>query len=49
MRVLAAHYGEHAGDHWSVDELLSLARLAQVNGPEPTSASALELRRELER
>lgn len=27
-RVLAAHYGDHAGDHWSVDELLGLVRSA---------------------
>src|SRR6185369_2309496 len=45
-RVLAAHYGEHAGDHWSVDELLRLARLAKVTGPETRKASELELRRE---
>jgi len=25
-RILAAKYGEHADDQWSVDELLSLAR-----------------------
>jgi len=24
--VLAGHYGTHADDHWSVDEVLSLAR-----------------------
>jgi hypothetical protein len=27
-RVVAAHYGEHADDQWSVDDLLALARLA---------------------
>ena len=51
-RVLAAHYGEHAGDHWSVDELLRLARWAKVTGPETSKtpqASELELRRELGR
>jgi len=50
--VLAAHYGEHAGDHWSVDELLRLARWAKVTGPETSKtpqASELELRRELGR
>ena len=45
-RVLAAHYGEHAGDHWSVDELLKLARLAKVTEPETPEASELELRRD---
>ncbi len=25
-QILAASYGEHAADHWSVDELLALAR-----------------------
>jgi peroxiredoxin len=27
-RILAAKYGEHAADHWSVDDLLALARNA---------------------
>lgn len=27
-RVLAAHYGQHLGDHWSVDDLLDLVRAA---------------------
>jgi peroxiredoxin len=27
-RVLAAHYGEHVDDHWSVDDVLTLAREA---------------------
>jgi len=47
--VLAAHYGEHAGDHWSVDELLRLARCAKGTGPETAMASELELRREVGR
>jgi hypothetical protein len=46
-RVLAAHYGEHAGDHWSVDELLRLARWAKLTGPETPQASELERPREL--
>jgi hypothetical protein len=25
-RVVAAHYGRHADDHWEVDEVLRLAR-----------------------
>ena len=28
-RVIAAKYGEHAADHWSVDELLALAELSR--------------------
>ena len=41
-RVLALHYGEHAGDHWSVDELLALASSSDVAASEMASASALE-------
>jgi len=33
-RVLATHYGEHAADHWSVDEVLGLVRSAEVAAPE---------------
>jgi hypothetical protein len=30
--VVAAHYGRHADDQWSVDELLDIHR---VSGPKP--------------
>ncbi|PKW12247.1 AhpC/TSA family protein [Streptomyces sp. 1222.5] len=35
-RVLAAKYGEHAYDQWSVDELLKLAAGAPMGDREPT-------------
>ncbi|HYD61652.1 MAG TPA: peroxiredoxin-like family protein [Noviherbaspirillum sp.] len=31
--VIAAHYGRHADDHWSVDELLELASHASIAPP----------------
>jgi hypothetical protein len=34
-RVLAAKYGAHADDQWSVDELLAHARSAAHPGPSP--------------
>ncbi|WP_049876424.1 MULTISPECIES: hypothetical protein [Sorangium] len=30
-RVLASKYGEHAGDQWSVDEVLALTRAPAVS------------------
>ena len=33
-RVIAAKYGEHAADHWSVDDLLTLAADAHAEIPE---------------
>lgn len=32
-RLVAAKYGEHAGDHWSVDDLLALAARAPAETP----------------
>lgn len=37
-RVLAAHYGRHAGDHWEVDELLALVPAAAPAAPSPAPA-----------
>jgi hypothetical protein len=36
-RVLACKYGAHADDHWSVDEILTLAGVwrASQRGPKP--------------
>lgn len=31
-KVLAAHYGRHAGDHWPVDEVLRLADASRKRG-----------------
>jgi hypothetical protein len=41
-RVLAAKYGKDVDDHWSVDELLDLAKNARHMagaGPAPTDAT----------
>ena len=36
-RILAVKYGQHADDHWTVDELLALARREQ-QASEPAPA-----------
>ncbi|MFD8725590.1 hypothetical protein ACFV2H_48560 [Streptomyces sp. NPDC059629] len=39
-RILAAKYGEHAYDQWSVDHLLELATQTSLpSGPRPEGAS----------
>jgi peroxiredoxin len=51
-RVLAAKYGEYVDDHWSVDELLDLAKNARhIVGasPAPTGATTLPTRRSVAR
>src|SRR6187399_898528 len=35
-RLIAAKYGDHAGDHWSVDELLAVARAARRTESAPS-------------
>lgn len=36
-RVLAAKYGEHAGDHWSVSDVISLVREQHQSAPAPAT------------
>ena len=38
-RVLAAKYGEHAGDHWPVSDVLALARAARDGRPAAPAAT----------
>ncbi len=40
MRIVACKYGVHADDHWSVDEVLQLSKLAGAPGPHATELIA---------